>query len=144
PVGSGSTLRATPSKGVIKPAARFSESGPDWLEPLDVRDRADPILSGFEFRPDRQTHARSAGGDQKAMDETAADPLERHERPDLGAGESDAFAVEMRHGQGSDSPLLRDIDELREFCEAVLAKEPGRQVVEAGGGASGRGALAFE
>src|SRR5213596_1934130 len=136
-VGFRSIMRAVPRKGVIKPAARFSESGTDWLEPLDVRDRADPILSGFEFRPDRQTHARSAGGDQKAMDETAADPLERHERPDLGAGESDAFAVEMRHGQGSDSPLLRDIDELREFCEAVLAKEPGREVVEAAGGASG-------
>src|SRR5438046_10268379 len=49
----------------------------------------------------------------------------------------------MRHGQGSDSPLLRDIDELREFCEAVLAKEPGREVVEAAGGASGSEHLPF-
>src|SRR5439155_19740358 len=136
-VGFRSIIRAIPRKGVIKPAARFSESGTDWLEAFDVRDRADAILSGFEFRPDRQTHARSAGGDQKAMDETAADPSERHERPDLRAGESDAFAVEMRHGQGSDPPLLRDIDQLREFCEAVLAKEPGREVVEAAGSASG-------
>src|SRR5207247_2973820 len=130
-VGFRSIIRAIPRKGVIKPAARFSESGTDWLEAFDVRDRADAILSGFEFRPDRQTHARSAGGDQKAMDETAADPSERHERPDLRAGESDAFAVEMRHGQRSDPPLLADSDELGESGEAVPGEAPAREPVEA-------------
>src|SRR5207244_7815050 len=42
-VGFRSIIRAIPRKGVIKPAARFSESGTDWLEAFDVRDRADPI-----------------------------------------------------------------------------------------------------
>src|SRR6266567_6800831 len=44
-VGFRSIIRAIARKGVIKPAARFSESGTDWLEAFDVRDRTDP--SGF-------------------------------------------------------------------------------------------------
>src|SRR5216117_2391514 len=43
-------VRAVPSQGVIKPAARFSVSGTDWLEPFDVGDRADPIAPRPEFR----------------------------------------------------------------------------------------------
>src|SRR5438034_5691629 len=74
-VGFRSIIRAVPRKGVIKPAARFSESGTDWLEAFDVRDRGDAILSGFEVRPDHQTHVRSAGGGWKGMDETAAAAL---------------------------------------------------------------------
>src|SRR5437773_7921229 len=42
-------VRAVPSQGVIKPAARFSVSGTDWLEPFDVGDRADPIAPRLEL-----------------------------------------------------------------------------------------------
>lgn len=69
------------------------------------------------------------------MDQATADSLERHERPDLRAGESDTFAVEMRDGQGGHAPLRRDADEFREFREAVLAEEPGRKIIEATGSA---------
>src|SRR5947208_7747843 len=61
-------VRAVPSQGVIKPAARFSVSGTDWLEPFDVGDRADPIAPRPEFRADGQADPRLGGRDEESID----------------------------------------------------------------------------
>src|ERR1700704_6142748 len=71
---SGSTLgfrniiRAVARKGVIKPAARFSESGTDRLEAFDVRDRAQPVALRFELRPDREAGPRPVRREEETMD----------------------------------------------------------------------------
>src|SRR5256885_2884425 len=103
-VGFRSIIRAIARKGVIKPAARFSESGTDWLEPFDVRDRTDPSGPRLDLRPDRDARVSVAGRHEEAMDQATADSPETHERPDLTAGESDTFAVQMRDVQGGHRP----------------------------------------
>src|SRR5437867_12272326 len=76
-------VRAVPSQGVIKPAARSSVSGTDWLEPFDVGDRADPIAPRLELRADGQAGPPPGGRAGEAMDQAAANPCERHEGRDL-------------------------------------------------------------
>src|SRR5712691_1669413 len=69
--------------GVIKPSARFSDSGTRRLESFDVGDRPRPLVPWFEPHPHRQPGASLLRSDQEAMKEAAADPIEGHERPDL-------------------------------------------------------------
>src|SRR5438309_2648770 len=66
-VGFRSIIRAIARKGVIKPAARFSESGTDRLKPLDVRDRTDPGLAPLQFRANDHADPGPARGDQEAV-----------------------------------------------------------------------------
>src|SRR5712691_572930 len=137
-VGFRIIIRAIARKGVIKPAARFSESGTDWLEALDVRDRADPSVSWFERRSNREAGPRPVRRDEQPVDQTAADPAERNEGPDLRMGEPDARPVDMGHRHRRDAALGGDLDGLRELGETILAEESGGEVVEATRGATGR------
>src|SRR5207249_5582819 len=120
-------VRAVPSQGVIKPAARFSVSGTDWLEPFDVGDRADPIAPRLEFRADGQADPRLGGRDEESMDQSAANSFERHEGPDLGTGERRTPSIQVSHRDRGDAALGRHVHEFAQLREAVLAKEPGRK-----------------
>src|SRR5205814_10660550 len=72
-------VRAVPSQGAIKPAARFSVSGTDWLEPFDVGDRADTIAPRLEFRPDGQADPRHRTRDEESLDQSDSHSLQHHE-----------------------------------------------------------------
>src|SRR5256885_14424128 len=80
-VGFRSIIRAIARKGVIKPAARFSESGTDGLEAFDVRDRTDASGFRFEFRPDRQAGPRPVRRGPGAGGQPAANPPGRGGKP---------------------------------------------------------------
>src|SRR5438309_377093 len=136
-VGFRSIIRAIARKGVIKPAARFSESGTDWLEAFDVRDRADPSGFRFEFRSDRQAGPRPVRRDEEPVDETATDPAEADESPDLWSGKPSAGPVDVGDGHRGDAAFAGDLDGFRELGETVLAEVSGGQVVEAARGATG-------
>src|SRR3989454_3062027 len=135
-VGFRNMIRAVARKGVIKPAARFSESGTDGLEAFDVGDRSDPSVPRFELRTDREPGPRPVRGDEEAMDQTTADPSERDEGPDLRMGEPDARPVDVGHRQRRDAALPGDLDGFRELGETVLAEESGREVIQAARGAT--------
>src|SRR5438046_10355934 len=65
-------VRAVPGRGVIKPAARFSVSGTDRLEPFDIGDCPDPIAPRLEFRADGQADPRLRGRAAAPTGNTAA------------------------------------------------------------------------
>src|SRR2546425_1027751 len=96
-VGFRNMIRAVARKGVIKPAARFSESGTDWLKAFDVRDRADPSVPRFELWSDCEAGPRPVRRDEQPVDQTAADPAEGDEGPDLRMGKPHARPLEERH-----------------------------------------------
>src|SRR2546422_4382026 len=116
-VGFRNMIRAVARKGVIKPAARFSESGTDGLEAFDVRDRTDPSSFRFEFRSDQQAGPRTARRDEEPVDETATDPAERDEGPDLWFGERSASPVDVGYGHRRDVAFAGDLDGLGELGE---------------------------
>src|SRR5256884_2971636 len=70
-VGFRNMIRAVARKGVIKPAARFSESGTDWLKTLDVRNRADSSALRLGLLTNREAGPRSVPGDPVPVDQTS-------------------------------------------------------------------------
>src|SRR5712692_4857152 len=135
-VGFRIMLGAKPARGVIKPSARFSVSGTDGLEPLDVRDCADSGRPRLELRADREAGSRPIRRDQEPMHESAPNPPEGDEPPDLGPGQRASRAIYVGHRDGLDPTFSRNLDEFRELGETVLAEEAGRHVVEMAGGAA--------
>src|SRR5207249_6185093 len=85
---------------VIKPAARFSVSGTDRLEPFDIGDCPDPIASRLEFRADGQADPGLRGRDEESMDQAPANSFERHEGPDLGTGQRRPPSIQVSHRDG--------------------------------------------
>src|SRR5919198_795501 len=120
-----------PGKGVIKPATRFSVSGTQGLEALDVRDRPDPRAFRLESRPDGEAGLRPVRGHKEAVHEAASNPVEGDEGPSLRSREGRAEPVQVGHGHRGDLAVPRHLDEVRQLREAVLAENPRGQVVEA-------------
>src|SRR5437773_10146242 len=79
-------VRAVPGRGVIKPAARFSVSGTDGLDPFDIGDCPDPIASRLEIRADGQADSGLRWRDEESRDRAPATSFERQEGTDHGTG----------------------------------------------------------
>src|SRR5256886_7444865 len=138
-VGFRNMIRAVARKGVIKPAARFSESGTDWLEAFDVRDRADSSALRLELRTNREAGPRSVRGNQEPVDQTAPDAAEGNEGPDLRKGKPHARPVDAGHRYRRDAALAGDLDGFGKLGETILAEESGGKIIEVAGGATRRG-----
>src|SRR3989449_4346196 len=137
-VGFRNMIRAVARKGVIKPAARFSESGTDWLKAFDVRDRADPSVPRFELWSDCEAGPRPVRRDEQPVDQTAADPAEGDEGPDLRMGKPHARPVDVGHRYRRDAALAGDLDGFGKLGETILAEESGGKIIEVAGGATRR------
>src|SRR5256885_2109159 len=96
-VGFRNMICAVARKGVIKPAARFSESGTDWLEALDVRDRADSSALRLELRTNRDAGPRPVRGGEQPVGQTAAETAECDESTNLGMSEPDGSQDDFVH-----------------------------------------------
>src|SRR2546426_10134280 len=129
-VGLRSMVGRDTQPGVIKPSARFSESGMHRLESFDIRDRPRPPVPRLEPRLHGQPRAGQLRRDEEAMKEATANPFEGHERPDLRVRQLRAGPVDVGHRHRRDPPGLGDVDIFGELRETIFAEHARGEIVE--------------